>query len=140
MRSLALGHGPFVSFFNLVLRELPLRCAFSLKKTIPIYMHRRENPWWVSLGSEFLTLNPQSTQVGDQLVGVKTSELEEKATAAHMISTYAAEIKGGGFFPYVEQVQAHHLIMRTETRSREGVAGDVASFVGDGRLTFDTQT
>lgn len=40
------------------------------------------------------------------MVGVKTSELEEKATAAHMISTYAAEIKGGGFFPYVEQVMS----------------------------------
>ena len=86
-------------------------------------MHRWETPRWASLGSEFLTLNHQSTQVGDQLVGVKTSELEEKATAAHMISTYAAEIKGGGFFPYVEQVQAHNLIMHTETRSREGVGG-----------------
>jgi len=41
--------------------------------------------------------------VGDRKIQIKTSVLEDKATACHMICCYADELKEG-FYPYVEQV------------------------------------
>lgn len=41
--------------------------------------------------------------LGDKLVAIRTSTLEEKATACSMIGCYVDELKAG-FFPYVKQV------------------------------------
>ena len=41
--------------------------------------------------------------VGDRKIQIRTSVLEDKATACHMICCYADELKEG-FYPYVEQV------------------------------------
>ncbi len=41
--------------------------------------------------------------LGDRKLSVRTSVLEEKATACTMLCCYADELKEG-FYPYVEQV------------------------------------
>jgi len=40
---------------------------------------------------------------GDRKISIRTSVLEEKATACNMLCCYADELEVG-FFPYVEQV------------------------------------
>jgi len=42
-------------------------------------------------------------QVGDSLISIKTSALEEKANACQMLVTYLEQLEDG-FFPYLEQV------------------------------------
>lgn len=42
-------------------------------------------------------------QLGDKVLAIRTSILEEKATACNMLCCYADELKEG-FFPYVNQV------------------------------------
>ncbi|KAL6755245.1 armadillo-type protein [Haematococcus lacustris] len=42
-------------------------------------------------------------QMGDKMVSIRTSSLEEKATACNMLCCYADELKDG-FFPYVKPV------------------------------------
>lgn len=41
--------------------------------------------------------------VGDKRIGIRTSVLEEKATACNMLCCYADELKEG-FFPWIDQV------------------------------------
>lgn len=41
--------------------------------------------------------------VGDKRIGIKTSVLEEKATACNMLCCYVDELKEG-FFPWIDQV------------------------------------
>lgn len=43
---------------------------------------------------------------GDRKISIRTSVLEEKATACNMLCCYADELEVG-FFPYVEQVCCH---------------------------------
>jgi len=45
----------------------------------------------------------ETIQVGDAMVGIKTSMLEEKATACHLLVTYIQQLEEA-FFPYLEQV------------------------------------
>ncbi|KAM7251233.1 hypothetical protein ACFE04_023116 [Oxalis oulophora] len=45
----------------------------------------------------------ETITLGDKRIGIKTSILEEKATACNMICCYADELKEG-FFPWVEEV------------------------------------
>ena len=45
----------------------------------------------------------ETIQLGDKVLAIRTSVLEEKATACNMICCYADELKEG-FFPYVQQV------------------------------------
>lgn len=45
----------------------------------------------------------ETVQVGEHIMGIKTSALEEKATACHMLVVYLEELEDG-FFPYLEQV------------------------------------
>ena len=45
----------------------------------------------------------ETIYVGDRKICIRTSALEDKATACHMICCYADELKAG-FFPYVERV------------------------------------
>lgn len=45
----------------------------------------------------------ETITLGDKRIGIKTSVLEEKATACNMLCCYADELKEG-FFPWIEQV------------------------------------
>ncbi|PWA48051.1 armadillo-type fold protein [Artemisia annua] len=45
----------------------------------------------------------ETIQLGDKRIGIKTSVLEEKATACNMLCCYADELKEG-FFPWIDQV------------------------------------
>lgn len=45
----------------------------------------------------------ETITLGDKRIGIKTSVLEEKATACHMLCCYADELKEG-FFPWIDQV------------------------------------
>lgn len=45
----------------------------------------------------------ESFPLGDKVVSIRTSGLEEKATACNMLCCYASELKEG-FFPYTKQV------------------------------------
>ncbi|KAL8201584.1 hypothetical protein R6Q57_010731 [Mikania cordata] len=45
----------------------------------------------------------ETITLGDKRIGIKTSVLEEKATACNMICCYADELKEG-FFPWIDQV------------------------------------
>ena len=44
----------------------------------------------------------ETIYLGDRKLSVRTSVLEEKATACNMLCCYADELKDG-FYPYVEQ-------------------------------------
>ena len=45
----------------------------------------------------------ETITLGDKRIGIKTSVLEEKATACNMLCCYADELKEG-FFPCIDQV------------------------------------
>lgn len=45
----------------------------------------------------------ETITLGDKRIGIKTSVLEEKATACNMLCCYADELKEG-FFPWIDQV------------------------------------
>ncbi|KAL1364477.1 hypothetical protein AAHE18_03G220900 [Arachis hypogaea] len=45
----------------------------------------------------------ETITLGDKRIGIKTSVLEEKATACNMLCYYADELKEG-FFPWIDQV------------------------------------
>lgn len=45
----------------------------------------------------------ETIRIGDKRIGIRTSALEDKATACTMLACFIAELRGG-FFPYVEQV------------------------------------
>ncbi|CAJ1938559.1 unnamed protein product [Sphenostylis stenocarpa] len=47
----------------------------------------------------------ETITLGDKRIGIKTSVLEEKATACNMLCCYADELKEG-FFPWIDQVAA----------------------------------
>jgi hypothetical protein len=55
------------------------------------------------LGSDEDLEGMETIQVGDAVVGIKTSVLEEKATACHLLVTYINQLEDA-FFPYLEQV------------------------------------
>ena len=57
---------------------------------------------FVAFGIETITL-------GDKRIGIKTSVLEEKATACNMLCCYADELKEG-FFPWIDQVDFYILL------------------------------
>lgn len=46
----------------------------------------------------------ETITLGDKRIGIKTSVLEEKATACNMLCCYADELKEG-FFPWIDQVR-----------------------------------
>lgn len=53
--------------------------------------------------SKTAVLQTETLYVGDRKISIRTSVLEEKATACNMLCCYADELEAG-FFPYVEQV------------------------------------
>lgn len=56
----------------------------------------------LSWGSIFY-FSIETITLGDKRIGIKTSILEEKATACNMLCCYADELKEG-FFPWIDQV------------------------------------
>ena len=46
----------------------------------------------------------ETITLGDKRIGIRTSVLEEKATACNMLCCYADELKEG-FFPWIDQVR-----------------------------------
>lgn len=51
----------------------------------------------------------ETITIGDKKIGIRTSVLEEKATACNMLCCYADELKEG-FYPWIDQVNQyfHH--------------------------------
>eukprot|EP01018_Ginkgo_biloba_P022655 Gb_23621 [translate_table: standard] len=56
----------------------------------------RTSTWMGGISMETIT-------IGDKRIGIKTSVLEEKATACNMLCCYADELKEG-FYPWIDQV------------------------------------
>ena len=52
----------------------------------------------------------ETITLGDKRIGIKTSVLEEKATACNMLCCYADELKEG-FYPWIDQVDIENLVM-----------------------------
>lgn len=50
--------------------------------------------------------------MGDRKVTIRTSVLEEKATACNMLCCYVDELKEG-FYPYVAEVPAHLFLLQS---------------------------
>ena len=51
----------------------------------------------------FLNYSVETITIGDKRIGIRTSVLEEKATACNMLCCYADELKEG-FYPWIEQL------------------------------------
>jgi hypothetical protein len=51
----------------------------------------------------FVTYSVETITIGDKRIGIRTSFLEEKATACNMLCCYANELKEG-FYPWIDQV------------------------------------
>lgn len=58
---------------------------------------------WDFADSFFVHCSMETITLGDKRIGIKTSVLEEKATACNMLCCYADELKEG-FFPWIDQV------------------------------------
>jgi hypothetical protein len=52
----------------------------------------------------------ETITLGDKRIGIRTSLLEEKATACSMLCCYADELKEG-FFPWIDQVLCCHFLI-----------------------------
>lgn len=55
-------------------------------------------------------MQTETLYYGDRKISIRTSVLEEKATACNMLCCYADELEVG-FFPYVEQVRHHDILI-----------------------------
>ena len=53
------------------------------------------------------TAQVETIYLGDRKISIRTSVLEEKATACNMLCCYADELKDG-FYPWVEQARQRH--------------------------------
>ena len=62
----------------------------------------------------------ETIELGDKRISIRTSVLEEKATACHMLYCYAEELKEG-FYPYVEVSTTHK--QRNNQGCRQPFAG-----------------
>ena len=56
-----------------------------------------------NIDAAIMLLQTETLYYGDRKISIRTSVLEEKATACNMLCCYADELEVG-FFPYVEQV------------------------------------
>lgn len=71
--------------------------------------HKHAAIWAACMNARFAAQQSYLAQVetiflGGKRISIRTSKLEEKATACNMLCCYADELKEG-FFPYVEQVR-----------------------------------
>eukprot|EP00741_Cyanophora_paradoxa_P006672 tig00001030_g6453.t1 len=71
----------------------------------------------------------ETIQIGDKRIGIKTSVLEEKATACNMICCYVHQLKDG-FAPYVDQV-AKLMVPLAKFYYSEEVRSAAVSCLGD---------
>ncbi|KAI4345306.1 hypothetical protein L6164_012442 [Bauhinia variegata] len=76
----------------------PLIRSASLKPDVTITLADSDNDIEDSDDDSMETIT-----LGDKRIGIKTSVLEEKATACNMLCCYADELKEG-FFPWIDQV------------------------------------
>ena len=67
--------------------------------------------WYVNIQNPHV-MQTETLYYGDRKISIRTSVLEEKATACNMLCCYADELEVG-FFPYVEQVLLRHLCYRS---------------------------
>lgn len=67
----------------------------------------------------------ETIYVGDRKVSIRTSLLEEKATACNMLCCYVDELKEG-FYPYVPEVNHLHLqLSKTKFEICQGISGQM---------------
>lgn len=59
--------------------------------------------YWSFVILKFMSCSMETITLGDKRIGIKTSVLEEKATACNMLCCYADELKEG-FYPWIDQV------------------------------------
>lgn len=52
----------------------------------------------------------ETITIGDKKIGIRTSVLEEKATACNMLCCYADELKEG-FYPWIDQVKVTGILL-----------------------------
>jgi hypothetical protein len=52
----------------------------------------------------------ETITIGDKKIGIRTSVLEEKATACNMLCCYVDELKEG-FYPWIDQVNILYSIL-----------------------------
>ncbi|EFJ15568.1 hypothetical protein SELMODRAFT_155690 [Selaginella moellendorffii] len=86
----------FLPYMNVVMPPL-LRSA-QLKPDVTITDADTEDE-----GNDTDDDSVETITIGDKKIGIRTSVLEEKATACNMLCCYADELKEG-FFPWIEQV------------------------------------
>lgn len=60
--------------------------------------------FWILVSLLCSNCSIETITLGDKRIGIKTSVLEEKATACNMLCCYADELKEG-FFPWIDQVE-----------------------------------
>jgi hypothetical protein len=66
--------------------------------------------WSCALTSNWFLLSVETITIGDKKIGIRTSVLEEKATACNMLCCYADELKEG-FYPWIDQVKDTDVLM-----------------------------
>ncbi|KAG6679556.1 hypothetical protein I3842_14G138000 [Carya illinoinensis] len=86
----------FLPYMNVVMP--PLLQSAQLKPDVTITSADSDNDIEDSDDESMETIT-----LGDKRIGIKTSVLEEKATACNMLCCYADELKEG-FFPWIDQV------------------------------------
>lgn len=86
----------YLHWVEKALFSLILLCSFSKIGSTDLY------PYFPS--KSFIYFSMETITLGDKRIGIKTSVLEEKATACNMLCCYADELKEG-FFPWIDQVQ-----------------------------------
>lgn len=64
----------------------------------------------------------ETITIGDKKIGIRTSVLEEKATACNMLCCYADELKEG-FYPWIDQVlqKPEQIVISAWVNSSHGV-------------------
>lgn len=72
-------------------------CIVDDSKAFPRLCYACRDTSWILFSVETIT-------IGDKKIGIRTSVLEEKATACNMLCCYADELKEG-FYPWIDQVK-----------------------------------
>ncbi|GJP49341.1 hypothetical protein CLOM_g8564 [Closterium sp. NIES-68] len=81
----------------------------------------------------------ETITIGDKKIGIRTSMLEEKATACNMLCCYADELKEG-FFPWIDQVaqlMVPLLKFYFHEEVRKAAAQSIPELLLDGKLAVE---
>ena len=77
-------------------------------------------------------LQHETLYLGEKRIRIRTSVLEEKATACNMLCCYADELKEG-FFPYIEEVgQQLHVPARDKSQTNRAAGRLMRTGAGHG--------